>query len=518
MNDDIRDIFDDADILDTDAIVYEMVNGESGGGMGLDYAQTDTPAGRISTLSELFLEWYLFDSSEEKDVKKFLAEAKIQDVLNEAQFMDLMCGMAYLDDDLLQLISLKLPFTICADKLHSMNAQVAKSKKAYKIESKSNVTDKIQEVALSKEEEQRAKKLRWYHAHRDHYIEYYQANKDWILAKNREWAATHPEQVRGYRKKYQKTHKKQIKSKSQALDEDKEAAQKICAAYVFLFILRAKNPSKYAELYTTRQEPLRHMRKKCKALQHMDINMCPFCNPECDQTVDTCCNQTVLSLPNAADELRGLADKLKRGKQPLKHIKTTKQKHKTKRVYRRKYDRLNKEQRKAQNQQWIQDHPERYQEYQTQWRTDNAEHLRQYQQQYREDNADDVSERKKKCYYAKHDKYMEHNRQNYQKTKAKKEAAKKICAAYVFLLNLKKTNKAKYSELYPGQRNPLVGMLKMCPALQSMDINLCPFCNPDSEQTVETCCNPNVLSLPDAISELQIISANLMKNRAQNGK
>ena len=97
--------------------------------------------------------------------------------------------------------------------------------------------------------------------------------------------------------------------------------------------------------------------------------------------------------------------------------------------------------------------------------------------------------------------------------KQKAEAAQKICAAYVFLLNLKKTNKAKYSELYPGQRNPLVGMLKMCPALQSMDISKCPIYNLNCEQTLEQCCNQKVLNLPNAIGEMQIIANALSQQR-----
>ncbi len=421
MNDDICDIFDDADILDTDAIVYEMVSGESGGGMGLDRAQTDTPAGRISTLSELFLEWYLFDSSEEKDVKKFLAEAEIQDVLNEAQFMDLMCGMAYLDDDLLQLISLKLPFPILSDKLHRMNAKVATSKKAYKIESKSDVADKIKDQAQQKE---RARKDRKNARKRELYAQ----NPEKYKEQGRRWRAKNPDKVRAKKRRDWAKHATEYNAKRREKRKENREA------------LLAKARQWYAD-----------HREERRAYEKM----------------------------------------------------------------RRERDR---ESRKAVQKRSVEKNKEHYAQYKHAWYEAHKAQLSQQGKDRYQQNKAQIQQGNKDRYEKNKEQYLAQRKLYRAELKQKTESAQKICAAYVFLMNLRKTNREKYLELYTRQQKPLTSMLKTCAALQKMDINLCPFCNSNSEQTVETCCNPKVLSLPDAISELQIISANLMKNRAQNGK
>ncbi len=97
------------------------------------------------------------------------------------------------------------------------------------------------------------------------------------------------------------------------------------------------------------------------------------------------------------------------------------------------------------------------------------------------------------------------------------DSAMQMCAAYVLLMNLKKSKdkdeKKQYLELYTRKQEPLTDMLKRCVALRKMDMNLCPFCNPDSEQMVEECCNKKVLAIPDAINQLQLIANDLSRQK-----
>lgn len=112
--------------------------------------------------------------------------------------------------------------------------------------------------------------------------------------------------------------------------------------------------------------------------------------------------------------------------------------------------------------------------------------------------------------------YQEHRAEQIAKAKQREEMLKQqaktamqVCAAYVFLLNLKEKDRGKYLELYTPKQNPLCGMLKTCAALQKMDIKLCPFCNDKSGNMIEECCNQKLLAVPNAISEIQIIANNL---------
>lgn len=87
-------------------------------------------------------------------------------------------------------------------------------------------------------------------------------------------------------------------------------------------------------------------------------------------------------------------------------------------------------------------------------------------------------------------------------------AAKETCPAYILLMLLKtskdKDEKKQYLALYTRKQEPLTKMF--CPALNSMDRNLCPFCNPERGED----CNKDVLrNIADARSKLQSIANNL---------
>jgi hypothetical protein len=87
----------------------------------------------VSTLSELFLEWYLFDSNEKKDISKFLKTEELEKVFTEKQFMDLMCGDAYVCDDIARFLYDILPFKVGIDKIYRLNALARKKRGAYEV-------------------------------------------------------------------------------------------------------------------------------------------------------------------------------------------------------------------------------------------------------------------------------------------------------------------------------------------------------------------------------------------------
>jgi len=341
----------------------------------------DTECGRISTLGEVFLEYYLFDSSTEKDIKTFLESENLTDTFTETEFMDLMCGDAYLDDDLLFFIHTKLPFPLTLEKFQRLNFQTQNSD-AYMINQPKDLFDKMRaqinkkqqlkkekdrqksrnrywrnrEQILIKMREYRAKnhdkilqrkreywatnkdkinqkrrvrypqnreKLlektrQWYHSHLDYVHDYQKQqrteNRDAIAERKKKCYITNKEHYTEYKKNWYQEHKQELaardKERLKALKQKTEAAQKICAAYVFLINLRKTNYAKYLELYTKQQKPITHMLKTCPALQSMDITLCPFCNPDCENTIDKCCNQKVLSIPNALSELQIIANNL----------------------------------------------------------------------------------------------------------------------------------------------------------------------------------------------------------------
>ena len=122
-------------------------------------------------------------------------------------------------------------------------------------------------------------------------------------------------------------------------------------------------------------------------------------------------------------------------------------------------------------------------------------------------------EKQKRRYEEHKPKILESRSLYWLKLKRLSESAQRICAAYVFLMSLKKTNRGEYLKLYTQQQKPLTSMLRTCAALQNMDMNMCPLCNSECEIPLEQCCNQNVLNLPGAIDSLRKIVKRLIRNR-----
>ena len=326
----------------------------------------DSETSRIFTLSDVFKEWYLFDSSYEKDIQRFLSDEQLTDIFTESEFMDLLCGTAYLDEKLLKFIQPILPFYISLKKLEHINSQ--HPQKAYLIQPTESIIKKTEEIlkqcATTRKATIKQNKAKYRATHREQINEYDRMYRATHLerAKEREaqYRATHKEQIKQRDKRYHERNKEKIrkqqkeyyeKTRNQHLERRKqyyaenkeqckkankeyyqktkeqrkikqrqyhaelkqksESAKTVCAAHVFLLNLRKTDHEQYTSLYPNQQKPLIGMLKTCPALQNMDKKMCPFYNDKSTQQPEQCCNQKVLELANAKTMLKILANTLK---------------------------------------------------------------------------------------------------------------------------------------------------------------------------------------------------------------
>ena len=411
MDQEIDDIFAEYEDYGTVEVV-RLVNTEESSMHLMTTPLMDSECVRISSLSEVFLEWYLFDSNTTKSVATFLKNEGITDVFTEKQFMDVLCGDACLDDTLVEFVALKLPFPLTLDRLHYLNSR-EKKRHVIVIKSKFDLIDTIKELAAQQKqqaiEKEKEIQKKYREEHHDQIIEYdrkrYKIRREKVLAQKKIYYATNKEQIAEKGKIYRETHKEEIRE-----------------------------------------------RKKQYGITHKEE----------------------------------IAE------------------------HRKKYRENNKEKLREKSKKWALEHPEYY-KIRAQ-KPQRKKYMKEYHKKYAEENREAVQKQKKAWYEANKEKIAEQQREKHQQRKQQMEVAKKVCAAYVFLLNLRRTKKADFLQLYTAQANPLIGMIKTCPALQNMDINLCPFCNPNSEARIEQCCNQKALSLPNAMAEIQII-ANELKQR-----
>ena len=362
----ITDIFSDSDKQNQTIDLNEL---------NITYPTKSSVCNRISCLSDVFMEWYLFDSSSEKDIKKFLSTENLTDVFTELEFMDIMCGNAYIDDNLIQFILLKLPFRITSNRLHMLNKTVSTDNfLSYKIQSKPGLSDKLIESFQIKQQIQKEK-----------YRENRKRNKERTRKVKHEYYLKNKEYIQQLKHSYYLKNQDLIKQRSKEYYNN--------------------NKDRIKEYYVT-----------------------------------------------------------------------------------------NKEHRKNLHHEYYVQNKERISERNKAYYKANKEKQKQYLKEY---------------YIAHSEKQKQYIKEYYAELKQNKAMAQTMCAAYIFLSKLKKENQDKYLELYRKHQTPLHGMLKTCIALQNKDINMCPLYNDKCENVLEQNCNQKVLSLPNAIIELQTIASNL---------
>lgn len=172
---------------------------------------------------------------------------------------------------------------------------------------------------------------------------------------------------------------------------------------------------------------------------------------------------------------------------------------------RKKYRENNKEKLRERSKKWAVEHPDYYKT--RAQKPQRKQYMQEYHKRYAEQNREAVQKQKKTWYEANKERIKEQEKQRHQELKQKAESAKKICAAYVFLLALRKNDKPEFLKLYSAQTNPLIGMLKSCPALQDMDINVCPLANcvEINSKVFEKCSASNIFSIPGAMERVKEI-------------
>nr|MCR4918034.1 hypothetical protein [Alphaproteobacteria bacterium] len=204
MNREIDDVFTESENLGRRAGILTS----AGSDLHVMTSQLhDSECFRISSLSEVFLEWYLFDSSTEKNIKIFLETEGIADVFTENEFMDLLCGKACLDDTLVEFVALKLPFSLTLKRLGYLNFR-AQTRYIPVIKSKSDLIDKIREIFKQQKQQAHDKTLE-----RDR--QRYKRRRDAVVTQKKEYYNTHKEEIAKRGKIYRAAHKNEIKARKQ---------------------------------------------------------------------------------------------------------------------------------------------------------------------------------------------------------------------------------------------------------------------------------------------------------------
>lgn len=299
-------------------------------GLAMSWHLGGTVASTVHTLADVFIEWFLFDSSAPKTIDEFLVAESLSDIFTPQQFMDIMSGVAHVDAAMCSVLPRILPFKISARRLAMMNnlikgttpcvpynagainnrlkliADTQKNKRKtyrhkYYIENKSRVLEQIKAYYLEHRDKiclyykkwrsehlaeqkeyhatyrknnaaivsQRKKKA--YHKKKDVYnartrANYY-ANKDAILAQQRLY----------YQENKERIAQRQAK-KHQEYMQDKELAMRICPTFKFLMDLKHNNIDLFLTRYKKQEFIATKAKKYCAALQSGDCTQCAVCN------------------------------------------------------------------------------------------------------------------------------------------------------------------------------------------------------------------------------------------------
>ncbi|MBD5389407.1 hypothetical protein HDR63_04095 [bacterium] len=245
--DSITDIFSDSQDL---SCAYDTRDV----GWHIENHGAETIVGTIKTLSDVFVEWYLYDNTQEKDIESFLANEGLALILTPDDFMALMTGTAYLDEMLCSVIQAKLPFALSGERLQSLNDVVKKQIKypcipcrdmdaavalindirAYEKEIKMQKQREYNQGYYSKNQEH----MRQYH--RDYYHknlrqarrEYYEKNMDHILERRREYYYKNKDKIKESRREYYiRTKEQQSAYKQKYYLENKDRIRENCQKY-----------------------------------------------------------------------------------------------------------------------------------------------------------------------------------------------------------------------------------------------------------------------------------------------
>ncbi len=324
------------------AISSSELNSWLANGAHIIYADTAKPTKRITTLAEVFLEYYLFDTCTAKSIDDFLSDEHLDDVFTSGQIMDLMCGTAYMNEEMVSLVHSKLPFEINIGRLHKLNANAAKSgaieiipcnvnlvqkeaelkkekvrrtKSEYNRRYREKHADKIKayqkELYLQNREQRKESARARYYKNRSANIaksrQYYKDNLAACVARDKKYYRENREYILARNRQYREKNPNANKDNYQKIKARKELAKSMCPVFIFLCELRATNIQKYLTKYKRVQDiPGQAIRAGCDALSVRDISLCPIVVGGVAQC-DKCPMHAAFEFENAVSEIQRYA-------------------------------------------------------------------------------------------------------------------------------------------------------------------------------------------------------------------
>ncbi len=339
----------------------------------VEFLPRDDVIGRINSLGDLFLEWFLFDCSKERTLQEFLVDEQIDDLFTPEDYLALIFGDAYLDYVLCKLVRDILPFPVlyktiirlnrcvqknaqiicstpestdkhldllkqkkqqksaeCCRRYYEKNKEkIAEANKQYRINHKSEIAeykhkyyetnkDKIIEYKREyreKNKETIAQKKKEYRlANREkvsrHKHEYYLDNKDEILNKNKIYRIANKEKIAQKKKEYRLVNReKLILQKKEQYQKCLDEYTQKCPVTQFIEYVRQNNIAEFLLHYTVRARGSSLCLSKCKK----GVRNCPLCANDLtdEQMRDACPVSSVFQFDNACDRIRVFVEKNK---------------------------------------------------------------------------------------------------------------------------------------------------------------------------------------------------------------
>lgn len=152
-------------------------------GLRVSYLHSSQIIGRIESLAELFLEWFLFDCSEPQSIQDFLVDNQITDLFAPDDFLAVIFGDAYLEDRLCELVCKILPFSVLHDTIFKLNYSASIGAK-FMCCAEEGVNKHFE--LLKQEKAQKDK---------ERYHKYYENNKDKIMERHRKYYANNKSKI-----------------------------------------------------------------------------------------------------------------------------------------------------------------------------------------------------------------------------------------------------------------------------------------------------------------------------------
>ena len=190
-------------------------------GLRVSYLHSSQIIGRIESLAELFLEWFLFDCSEPQSIQDFLVDNQITDLFAPDDFLAVIFGDAYLEDRLCELVCKILPFSVLHDTIFKLNYSASIGakfvccaeegvNKHFELLKQENNKDKIMERHRKYYANNKSKfaerNRQCYVLNREKILEqqrvYYMQNRDEILARNKIYREVNKEKIAQNKKEY----------------------------------------------------------------------------------------------------------------------------------------------------------------------------------------------------------------------------------------------------------------------------------------------------------------------------